>query len=143
MENHGASMMRWRRLIVTWAAGTMAAGLCVFSIDAAATRAYAVVDARILAGPGDDYPVVGQVNRGAAVDLNRCLPDFSWCNVSSGPHRGWVYGEQVTAAYRDNVNALTDASYREVAEGSRETPDTPCVTSASDTAFYVDTLPQD
>jgi len=94
-------MVILRATVIT---GTAATALYAVPLVAAAAPAYAITDAQILAGPGDYYPVVGQINRGAPVDLNRCLPDYSWCDVSFGPNRGWVYGEQVTSPHLDDPN---------------------------------------
>ncbi|HKE38717.1 MAG TPA: SH3 domain-containing protein [Casimicrobiaceae bacterium] len=94
-------MVILRATVIT---GTAATALYAVPLVAAAAPAYAITDAQVLAGPGDYYPVVGQINRGTAVDLNRCLPDYSWCDVSFGPNRGWVYGEQVTSAHLDDPN---------------------------------------
>jgi len=108
MKNYGASVLRWRQLMAAMRAivitATTATALCAVPFVAAAAPAHAISDAQILAGPGDYYPVVGQINRGTSVDLNRCLPDYSWCDVSFGPNRGWVYGEQVTSAHLDDPN---------------------------------------
>ena len=66
---------------------------------AAAAPAYATANVQIFAGPGNDYPVVGQLPGGAAVDVNGCLSDYSWCDVSVGSERGWVYGGDIATLY--------------------------------------------
>jgi len=75
---------------ITLIVGTVTAALCAVPIGAAATPAYSNYAAPIYAGPGTDYPVVGKLARGAVVNVNGCLIDYSWCDVKFGPNRGWV-----------------------------------------------------
>jgi len=70
-------------------------------VAALAARAYTVGGAQIFAGPGDDYPVVAQVGRGAAVNVNGCLRDYTWCDVNLGQNRGWVYAQDLAYPYRN------------------------------------------
>ena len=81
-------------------AATIAAALSAVPIGAGATSAYAIAGAQILAGPGNDYPIVGRLQSGAVVDVNGCLRDYSWCDVSFGPNRGWVHGRGLSSPYQ-------------------------------------------
>ena len=101
-ENWKDQVMRARLI-----AGGIAAAACAVAIGATAAPAHAITDARVLAGPGDDYPVIGRLNRGAAVDASRCLPDYSWCYVISGSNYGWVYGDEVSSPYEYNPEQVT------------------------------------
>src|SRR5437868_5619055 len=74
-----------RRTLLT---ASLAVVLSAIPIAASAARGYALGGAQIFAGPGNDYPVVAQVGSGAAVNVNGCLSDYSWCDVSIGASRG-------------------------------------------------------
>jgi uncharacterized protein YraI len=84
---------------VTLIAGAIVTALSAVPINAAAAPAYATANIRIFAGPGNDYPAVGRLSVGAAVDVHGCLNDYSWCDVSFGPERGWVYGGDIATPY--------------------------------------------
>jgi uncharacterized protein YraI len=43
------------------------------------------------AGPSRDYPAIAVLPRGTAVWVEGCLRDISWCDVTAGIERGWIY----------------------------------------------------
>ena len=65
-----------------------------------AQRAWAINGADIFAGPGSDYPVVATLAPGVGLRINGCLNDYSWCDVSFGPNRGWAYAGDLGYAYQ-------------------------------------------
>lgn len=71
-------------------AGTFAFAASALPIAASAAPAYTLDGAQIFAGPGDQYPIVAQFGPGVAVEVDGCLNDYSWCDVSYGGNRGWV-----------------------------------------------------
>jgi len=66
-----------------------------------AARAYVLAGSPIFAGPGNDFPVVAQLGQGAAVNVNGCLGDYSWCDVNLGANRGWVYAGDLAYPYQN------------------------------------------
>jgi uncharacterized protein YraI len=70
-------------------------------LAASAAPAYALQGAEIFAGPGNDFPVVAQLGPGVRVNVNGCLTDYSWCDVSFGPNRGWAYAGDLAYPYQN------------------------------------------
>jgi uncharacterized protein YraI len=70
--------------------------------------AFAQVDAltnqpiNLMAGPGDDYPVVTGLGPNQPVEVFDCVSDYEWCDVALGDLRGWVDGNALTYAYEGN-----------------------------------------
>jgi uncharacterized protein YraI len=76
--------------------------LSALPFAASAQRAYAISGADIFAGPGSDYPVVAHLGPGVGLNLNGCLADYSWCDVSFAGSRGWVYAGDLGYPYQRN-----------------------------------------
>lgn len=68
---------------------------------ASAQTAYTTKTVNMRAGPSRDYPVVDQLQPGEAVEINGCLDDWTWCDVSVGNDRGWVYARSLESPYRN------------------------------------------
>jgi len=85
----------------TLLAATIASIVMATPAVAFAARAYALSGAQIFSGPGSDYPVVAQLGSGLPVNVNGCVADYSWCDVSFGPNRGWVYAGDLGYPYRN------------------------------------------
>ena len=75
---------------------------------AAPHDAYAGKSLHLRAGPGRDYPVVAVLARGTRLDVQGCLPDYSWCDVVSGPLRGWVYAANIESMHEGRPVPLMD-----------------------------------
>ncbi len=85
----------------TIAAVAVALGASVMmSAPASAAPGYAVDRLDIRSGPDRDYPTVGFARPGTRVEINGCLPDWSWCDVTARRDRGWVRGNDIQAEYR-------------------------------------------
>jgi uncharacterized protein YraI len=63
-------------------------------------RAYVLNGTAVFAGPGADYPVVAQLGPGVGLGINGCLNDYSWCDVTFGANRGWVYAGELGYPYQ-------------------------------------------
>jgi uncharacterized protein YraI len=72
-------------------------------VPAAATAqtAYTTKTVNLRAGPSRDYPVVDQLQPGEAVQINGCLDDWTWCDVSIGNDRGWVSSRGLDTEYQN------------------------------------------
>jgi uncharacterized protein YraI len=88
--------MRRTHLMVCIAAALSAAPIAA----SAQQSAYVLNGAEIYAGPGQDYPLVARAGAGVNVRVQGCLQDYSWCDVSIGANRGWVYGGELGYAYQ-------------------------------------------
>ena len=46
-------------------------------------------------GPGEEFPVVGIMDRNVRVEMTGCLADWSWCVVNVAGVNGWVFSKYV------------------------------------------------
>ena len=88
--------MRKTQLVACIAAALAAAPMAA----SAQQPAYALDGAEIYAGPGQDYPLVARIAPGVAVRVQGCLSDYTWCDVTFGGNRGWVYAGELGYAYQ-------------------------------------------
>jgi uncharacterized protein YraI len=54
----------------------------------------------VKAGPDYGYPTVGFARPGSRIEINGCLPNWSWCDVTTRNDRGWVRASDIQAEYR-------------------------------------------
>jgi uncharacterized protein YraI len=67
---------------------------------AGAQNAYTAKPMNVRAGPNREYPLVAQLDAGAPLDVNGCLSDWSWCDVSFDGNRGWIYAGGLSFVYQ-------------------------------------------
>jgi uncharacterized protein YraI len=82
--------------------------LSVLPLAASAYEAYAAKDVHLRAGPARDYPVVAILPRGTILDVQGCLPDYSWCDVIAAGERGWIYAANIESVYQGTPVPLID-----------------------------------
>jgi uncharacterized protein YraI len=70
------------------------------AIASAQQRAFALHSVEIFAGPGNDYPPVARLAPGVRVNVQGCLSDYTWCDVTFSGNRGWVYAGELGYPYR-------------------------------------------
>ncbi len=88
--------------------GLLAVALAALPLSAQAEMAYAAKEVHLRAGPAVDYPIVITLPAGVVLDVQGCLSDYRWCDVVSGPDRGWVYAANIVYPYRgQNVPVLS------------------------------------
>lgn len=66
---------------------------------ACAQNAYTSRPMNVRAGPNRDYPLVAQLDEGTPLDVQGCLSDWSWCDVSFDDARGWIYAGGLSFVY--------------------------------------------
>jgi uncharacterized protein YraI len=82
----------------TMTAAALALGASVLvAAPANAVPGFATDRLDVKAGPDYDYPTVAYVRSGTQLEINGCLSDWSWCDVSTSRGRGWVLGEDIVA----------------------------------------------
>ncbi len=89
------------------------AALVTAALPAAVYAGLAVTttDVNVRAGPSQDYPVVARVMRGVTISVEGCLSNYTWCDVTVGPNRGWVYASNLVSTYQgSSVPVLTYGS---------------------------------
>jgi uncharacterized protein YraI len=67
---------------------------------ASAQNAFTSRPMNVRAGPNRDYPLVAQLDQGAPLDVQGCLNDWSWCDVSFDGNRGWIYAGGISFVYQ-------------------------------------------
>lgn len=72
--------------------------LMLASAPAWAAEGYTLAGVNLRAGPGTGYPIVAQMPPGIPLSIQGCLAGGAWCDVASGPLRGWMSGRYVGAA---------------------------------------------
>jgi uncharacterized protein YraI len=88
-------MGRARTLIVS------AALLLVFAATAVAQSvAFTNGPANLRAGPERDYPLIASVPPGTQLQIYGCTDDYTWCDVTSGQDRGWIYARHLDYDYQ-------------------------------------------
>src|ERR1700693_3040334 len=75
-------------------------GLVVPGVSLAET-AYTTKSVNLRAGPSRDYELVARAPAGVPVDVYGCVDDWTWCDVSLGNDRGWVYAGNLDYPYQD------------------------------------------
>jgi uncharacterized protein YraI len=76
-------------------------GLVVPTASLAET-AYTTKAVNLRAGPSREYPLVARVPEGMPVEVNGCVDDWTWCDVSLENGRGWVYAGNLDSPYQDH-----------------------------------------
>jgi uncharacterized protein YraI len=66
-----------------------------------AETAYTTKSVNLRAGPSRDYELVARAPAGVPVDVYGCVDDWTWCDVSLGDDRGWVYAGNLVYPYQD------------------------------------------
>lgn len=69
-------------------------------------EAFTAKSVHLRAGPARDYPVVAILAPQVSVTVFGCLGNYSWCDVSVGPQRGWVYAPNLRYYYQSDYVPL-------------------------------------
>lgn len=74
------------------------------AVAAAAEAQQAYVSARtnLRAGPDRGYPAVAWLGSGTSVYVHGCVRGYYWCDVSSGPVRGWANARHLQYYYQSH-----------------------------------------
>jgi uncharacterized protein YraI len=75
-------------------------------LAAQAQQAFTAQTAHLRAGPAQDYPVVAILGQGFPVDVQGCVPSYTWCDVIAGPNRGWLWAGNISYAYQNSYVPL-------------------------------------
>ena len=82
-------------------------GLVLPSVSPAET-AYTTKTVSLRAGPSRDYELVARIPSGEPVEVNGCVEDWTWCDVTLGFDRGWVYSGNLEYPYRGRRVVILD-----------------------------------
>jgi uncharacterized protein YraI len=78
-------------------------------IAAYAQEAYTNRTTNMRAGPNTQFPLVASVPAGAYVHVNGCVEGYTWCDVTAGPERGWVYADFLSYPYQNQPVTVISA----------------------------------
>lgn len=70
-------------------AGSVVAGLSL-SGEALAAKAYATAHLNIRSGPGEQFPIVGEMRWNSHGEVSGCTADYEWCHISTANGVGWA-----------------------------------------------------
>ncbi|WP_434055101.1 MAG: DUF1236 domain-containing protein [Roseibium sp.] len=76
---------------VTLLAGILLTGVVV-SGQALAAKVFATTHLNIRTGPGEQFPVAGEMCWNSHGEIDGCAPDYSWCQISTNNGIGWTAG---------------------------------------------------
>jgi uncharacterized protein YraI len=90
--------------LMHFAKAAVLAGLGLLALSGARAEArpwsgYVVANVNERAGPSTIYPSVIVIPAWSPVVIYGCLGDYTWCDVSWGPQRGWVAAAYIQVTY--------------------------------------------
>lgn len=68
---------------------------------AEAQQAYVYTRTSLRAGPDRGYPQVAWLGGGTMVYVNGCVRGYNWCDITSGPYRGWANARHLQYTYNN------------------------------------------
>jgi uncharacterized protein YraI len=87
----------------------LVAALAGLPVDSHAQQlGYAAKQINLRAGPARDYPVVAVIAAGVSFVVDGCVADYSWCDVTVGQDRGWLYAGNIIYPYQGASVPLLD-----------------------------------
>ncbi len=91
------------RICFTALAATTA---CVVASVADAQQAYVYTRTSLRAGPDIGYPQVAWIGGGTSVYVNGCARGYNWCDITSGPYRGWANARHLQYLYNNRRTTI-------------------------------------
>ncbi|HEX8047776.1 SH3 domain-containing protein [Rhizobium sp.] len=79
---------------------------------AQAAEGFATANVNMRSGPSTQYPAVTMIPVGAPLEINGCLNETPWCDVSFVGGRGWVAGRYIQASYQSRRIYVGPQYYR-------------------------------
>ncbi len=71
-------------------AGSVLAATTLASTSAMAFTAYATAHLHIRSGPGEQFPIVGEMRWNSHGQVDVCTPDYQWCHIATRNGIGWA-----------------------------------------------------
>ncbi len=93
-------------------AASMLAALVALPAIAEAAEGFATANVNMRSGPSTAYPAVTMIPVGAPLQINGCLNETPWCDVSFYGGRGWVAGRYIQATYQSRRIYVGPQYYR-------------------------------
>jgi len=84
-----------KRPTILFLAGSVVAGI-VASTPALAVKAFATVHLNIRTGPGEQFPIAGEMRWNTEGEVSGCTADYVWCHISTANGIGWAAAHYLT-----------------------------------------------
>jgi uncharacterized protein YraI len=65
--------------------------------------AFSTTMLNLRSGPGEEFPIIGVMERNVTVEVKGCLADWSWCAVNAAGIDGWVAGKYVVVNVQGGI----------------------------------------
>ncbi len=88
-----------KTLRIAAAAGLGLVALAATPALAAPLSGYVTANVNERSGPSTSYPPIVVIPAGSRITIYGCLSDRSWCDISWGPNRGWMYSAYLQVTY--------------------------------------------
>jgi uncharacterized protein YraI len=59
-------------------------------------------------GPDESFPIVASIPSKEHMELEGCLQNWTWCDISWNGQRGWVSGHAIEAIYQNKTSYVAD-----------------------------------
>jgi uncharacterized protein YraI len=73
-----------------------------------AADGYVITNVNMRAGPDPGYPIVQVLPVNSWISVQGCTTGWEWCDVISGPNRGWVAGTYIAYMYNSQPVYVAD-----------------------------------
>ncbi|QRN52482.1 SH3 domain-containing protein [Dyella caseinilytica] len=73
-----------------------------------AADGYVITNVNMRAGPDSQYPAIQVLPVNTWVSVQGCTTGWAWCDVISGPNRGWVAGTYIAYMYNSQPVYVAD-----------------------------------
>jgi uncharacterized protein YraI len=73
-----------------------------------AADGYVITNVNMRAGPDPAYPIVQVLPVNSWISVQGCTTGWEWCDVISGPNRGWVAGSYIAYMYNSQPVYVVD-----------------------------------
>ena len=93
-------------------AASLLTALMALPAIAEAAEGFATANVNMRSGPSTAYPAVTMIPVGVPLQINGCLNDTPWCDVSFYGGRGWVAGRYIQATYQSRRIYVDRQYYR-------------------------------
>lgn len=93
-------------------AASLLAAFIALPAVAEAAEGFATANVNMRSGPSTAYPAVTMIPVGVPLQINGCLNETPWCDVSFYGGRGWVAGQYIQATYQSRRIYVGPQYYR-------------------------------
>ncbi|MEP7330437.1 MAG: SH3 domain-containing protein [Betaproteobacteria bacterium] len=88
----GHTRLPWRSLLII---------ALLLPATAWAQLAFTTSTVNMRAGPDRSFPLVAWLPAGTQVNVIGCINGWSWCDVTVGFNRGWIFGQYLTMSFQN------------------------------------------